>query len=73
MGYRVTRERVREAIRNTDPINNASRWREVSARRTYSVPGPNSLWHIGKVKHTHCVTFTRGFGSYFWLLFDMYA
>ena len=73
MGYRVTRERVREAIRITDPINNALRWREVSARRTYSVPGPNSLWHIGKVKHTYCVTFTCAFGSYFWLSFDMYA
>ena len=43
MRYRVTRERVREAIRTTDPINNAMRWREVSARRTYCVPGPTSL------------------------------
>lgn len=47
MGYRVTRERVREAVRTTDPINTALRWREASSRRTYSVPGPNSLWHIG--------------------------
>lgn len=55
MGYHVTRERVRDAIRTIDPINNALRWKEVSARRTYSVPAPNSLWHIGKVKHTYCV------------------
>ena len=47
MGYGVTRERVRVAIRSIDPINTALRWRETSTRRTYSVPGPNSLWHIG--------------------------
>jgi len=48
-GFHVTRCRVREIIRATDPINTALRWQgTVTARRSYSVPGPNSLWHIGK-------------------------
>lgn len=49
MGYIVTRQRVRRAIRSTDPMSVALRWRGgLVYRRTYSVPGPNSLWHIGK-------------------------
>ena len=48
MGYHVPREKVRTAIRTTDPINTALRWRSLTPRRPYSVPGPNSLWHIGK-------------------------
>ena len=48
-------ESTRRNKNHIDPINNALRWREVSARRTYPVPAPNSLWHIGKVKHTYCV------------------
>lgn len=49
LGYHVTRERLRQAIRDTDPINCALRWQGVlSPRRPYSVPGPNSLWHIGE-------------------------
>ncbi len=48
LGYRVTRERVRQAIRTCDPLNAALRWQGMStSRRPYSVPGPNSLWHIG--------------------------
>ena len=32
-----------------DPINTALRWQgTVTARRSYLVPGPNSLWHIGE-------------------------
>ena len=49
MGLQVTRERVRQAIRRTDPLNTALRWRDLVSRRPYSVPGPNSLWHIGKL------------------------
>ena len=49
MGYHVPRNRVRRAIRTTDPINTALRWRGIiTTRRPYSVPGTNSLWHIGK-------------------------
>ena len=48
-GYSVTRERMRQAIHATDPINTSLRWRgNLSHRRPYSVPGPNSLWHLGK-------------------------
>lgn len=49
MGYRVTRKRIREVMRMQDPLNNALRMPSgLTARMKYSVPGPNSLWHIGK-------------------------
>ena len=49
MGFRVTRSRVRHALRETDPMHTALRWRgELTRRQPYSEPGPNSLWHIGK-------------------------
>ena len=49
MGYQVTRSRLRQAIRDVDPINRALRWGgNRRTRHPYSVPGPNSLWHIGK-------------------------
>ena len=49
-GMRVPRERVRQMIRETDPINTALRWRGlITPRHPYSVPGPNSLWHIGQL------------------------
>ena len=52
-GFRVTRCRVREIIRAMDPINTALRWQgTVTARRSYSVPGPNSLWHIGEYNNS---------------------
>ena len=48
MGYSVTRSRLRQAIRDIDPLHTALRWRgSLSVRHPYSVPGPNSLWHIG--------------------------
>lgn len=44
----VTRERVRTVIRRVDPLNSALRWGgNTTSRRPYSVPGPNSLWHLG--------------------------
>ena len=43
MGYRLPREQIREAVRTTDPLNTALRWRGATSRRPYSVPGPNSL------------------------------
>ena len=49
LGYNVPRASVREAVRETDPINTALRWQgSLTSRRPYSVPGPNSLWHIGE-------------------------
>ena len=48
MGFTVTRQRVRNAIHADDPLQTALRWRgRLTVRRPYSVPGPNSLWHIG--------------------------
>uniref|UniRef100_A0A1X7VRJ2 Integrase core domain-containing protein n=1 Tax=Amphimedon queenslandica TaxID=400682 RepID=A0A1X7VRJ2_AMPQE len=40
------RERVRRAIHHVDRLNTALQWNFHILRRTYSVPGPNSLWHI---------------------------
>ena len=43
-GYRVTRERVRQAIRTCDPLNVVLRWQGMAIRRRpYSVPGPNVI------------------------------
>jgi hypothetical protein len=47
-GIKVTRERIRSTLRSIDPLGSALRWPAgVTKRRPYSVPGPNSLWHIG--------------------------
>ena len=48
-GFKVSRDRLRRLMRESDPLRAASRWPGgVTKRRPYSVPGPNSLWHIGK-------------------------
>lgn len=50
LGYNVNREKVRQALRSANPLSNALRWPGVlTSRRPYSVPGPNTLWHIGKM------------------------
>ena len=47
-GFHVTCARLRHAIRSTDPLHTALRWRgNLSVRHPYYVPGPNSLRHIG--------------------------
>ena len=58
-GVKVTRERVRQALRSIDPIGVALRWPAgATKRRPYSVAGPNSLWHIGKITQAgKCRTF----------------
>ena len=48
-GVRCSRETLRTVIHDVDPINTALRWSAKIVRRSYSVPGPNSLWHIGKL------------------------
>ena len=49
MAFKVTHSRIRHALREADPMYTALRWRgELTRRQPYSVPGPNSLWHIGK-------------------------
>lgn len=42
----VQHKRVRTILRALDPTNSALRWGLMIYRRTYSVPGPNALWHI---------------------------
>ena len=49
-GYKVTRQRVRNALQETDPLSVALRWPGGLSRwQPYSVAGPNSLWHIGMI------------------------
>ena len=45
-GIRVQRRRVKQSVASNDPIHSNMRWHKVLSRRSYSVPGPNSLWHI---------------------------
>ncbi|KAH3894274.1 hypothetical protein DPMN_018431 [Dreissena polymorpha] len=42
----VNRDRVRAILAELDPVGVATRWAQVVSRRRYSVPEPNSLWHI---------------------------
>ena len=43
-GYRIQRRRIIEALQRLDPITSALRQTRGIIRRTYRVPGPNSLW-----------------------------
>ena len=45
-GICVQRRRVRDALLRIYPMRAMIRWQQVITRRAYSVPGPNSLWHI---------------------------
>lgn len=45
-GVHIQRQRLRECVQRVDPEHCMSRWREPVIRRTYCVPGPNSLWHV---------------------------
>ena len=47
LGLKVNRERVREAVRQSDPLNTVLGWNAITPRRPYTVAGPNSLWHMG--------------------------
>lgn len=46
-GIKVSRKRLKASIHEVDPINTALRWSSFIVRRPYSVPGSNSLWHLG--------------------------
>ena len=47
VGLSVQRCRVRQFVACNDPIHRNMCWHQVLSRRSsYSVPGPNSLWHI---------------------------
>ena len=45
-GIFVQRWRVQKILRQIDPCSSVLRWGLMAYRRKYSVPGPNSLWHI---------------------------
>lgn len=45
-GINVQRRRARESLLRLDPVGIQSRLRRILHRRKYSVPGPNSLWHV---------------------------
>jgi len=45
-GIIVQRDRARQSLRRVDPLSSAARWSHTVTRRLYSVPTPNSLWHI---------------------------
>jgi hypothetical protein len=46
MNIKIQRDRIRASIKRVDPRNSRLRWATVVSRRSYSVAGPNSLWHI---------------------------
>lgn len=47
-GISCSRETLRQVVHDVDLINTALCCNAKLCRRTYSVPGPNTLWHIGK-------------------------
>lgn len=44
LGHHVQRERIRQSLTRIDPVQRVFERIRIR-RRTYSVPGPNSLWH----------------------------
>ena len=45
-GITLQRERVRDSLHRVDPVGMLDRLQSRLHRRQYSVPNPNSLWHI---------------------------
>ena len=45
-GITVQRHRLRSSVQRLNPAIGMARWQQVLSRRSYHVPGPNSLWHI---------------------------
>ena len=42
----VPRDRCRRVLAEVDPEGTAQRWAQAIRRKQYSVPSPNSLWHM---------------------------
>ena len=42
----IQRDKLRILLDSADPVGVALNWSQAITRRTYSVPTPNSLWHI---------------------------
>jgi len=54
MGYKVPRRWLRHTLHNIDVLASTLRWDgNLRPRRPYSVPGPNSLWHIGTYEYAY--------------------
>lgn len=45
-GIHVSFSRVQESLTRVDPVTTALRWATPISRRSYSVSGPNALWHM---------------------------
>lgn len=45
-GLKIQRHRIIDSLRRVDPIGRTLQERRAIVRRVYSVPRPNSLWHI---------------------------
>ena len=46
LGKKIQWQRIRESILRINPLRAIIRWQQSISRRSYWVPGPNSLWHI---------------------------
>ena len=46
LGIIVQRYRLRASIHHVDPVNTAARRSLTICRKTYSVAGPNEMWHV---------------------------
>ena len=45
-GLKIQRWRVRQCLREIDPVGTVLRWRQVIQKRSYHVRSPNCLWHL---------------------------
>ena len=45
-GYRVQETRVRQSLREVDPVGIANRWLHCIRRRVYNVSSSQALWHL---------------------------
>ena len=45
-GMRVSRQKVRDSLLRVDPNGVMTRFKSAIKRRSYHVPGPNSVWHL---------------------------
>ena len=45
-GLHIQRRRITDALQRIDPVGRSQRWHAIVRRTPYSVPGPNSLWHV---------------------------
>ena len=46
LGLRVQKRRITKVLLRIYPRNSNLKWKSIIQRRKYSVPSPNSLWHI---------------------------